>query len=222
MLRFISMAALLPFVAGCFGPPEEVDFGDPSLLGPLEDVNLAPEVPAQDGDPFPEMLSMVSGEDEENDRYYAHARAWVKADSAKVWEALRDADVTADRRAVDAWDVVEANALPEFDFSYVVHNEVNDVISVQYDLTWVHELQDGTLDAPQTVAIQWSKTDGTGFINLLSGSVVIERVDSGLCEIQLIEHLRAAARDESTLEAYLEDLYADILAFVNDEPLPAL
>ncbi len=213
-------AAALPLVlTGCFGSPTPVDFGDPSLLGPLEAVNLAPEVPAEDGDPFPESLSMVAGEDEENDRFYAHARAWVQADSAKVWEALRDLDVIADRREVDEYTLVEDNALPEFDFSYVVHNEVDDIIAVQYDLTWVHELQEGSIDTPQSVVVQWSKTDGTTFIDLLAGSVEIERIDSGLCEVRFIEHLRAAARDETTLEAYLQDLYADVLAFVHDEPL---
>ena len=108
MLRSSAIAAGSALVlTGCFGPPEEVDFGDPSLLGPLEDVNLAPEVPGEDGDPFPEALSMVAGEDEENDRYYAHARAWVKADSARVWEAFRELDVIADRRAVDVYTLVE-------------------------------------------------------------------------------------------------------------------
>ena len=45
-------------------------------------------------------------------------------------------------------------------------------------------------------------------------------LDSGLTELQLIEHLRAAARDEETLELYLADLYADLLAHVHGDPLP--
>ena len=210
----------LVLLAGCFGPPTEVDFGDPSLLGPLEETNLAPEVPADGAEPFPEALSMFSGEDVENDRFFAHARGWVHADSADVWAAFRELDVIADRRAVDEYELVGENTEPGFDFSFVVANHVEDILNVNYELTWVHELQDGELATPEHVVIQWNKTDGTSFIDLLAGSVVIRRVDSGLCEVELIEHLRAAARDEETLEQYLNDLYGDVLAHVHGEPLP--
>lgn len=216
------MKRLLPFVllAACGGPPTAVDFGDPSLLGPLEEVNTAPEVPAEGADAFPETLSLVSGHDDENDWYWAHARAWVKADSAKVWEALRDIDVYTDRREVEEYEVLEENVLPEFDFSFLVANHVNDIITVNYELTWVHELQAGEVATPEQVVVRWDKTDGTQFIDLLSGSVVIHRVDGGLCEIEFIEHLRAAARDEETLEQFLTDVYADVRAYAHDEPLP--
>ncbi|MEZ4321263.1 MAG: hypothetical protein R3F61_27555 [Myxococcota bacterium] len=210
----------LLLLTGCFGPPTEVDFGDPSLLGPLEPVNLAPEVQPVGDDAFPEVLTIASGHDDENDRYWAHARGWIKADSADVWASLRNLDVYSDRRSVDEYELIGENTMPEFDFSFVVANHVNDVIAVNYDLTWVHELQEGTITVPESIAIQWDKTDGTQFIDLLSGSVIVRRVDGGLCEIEYIEHLRAAARDEETLELYLGDVYADLRAHVHGEPLP--
>lgn len=219
MVRLLAPTALL-FLVGCFGPPEEVDFGDPDLLGPLASENRAPEVPGEDGDPFPEALTVVSGHDDEADHYWAHARAWVHADSAAVWASLREIDVVVDRRAVDEYALVEENPMPEFDFSYVISNRVQDILSVDYELTWVHELQEGEIDTPEQVVVRWDKTDGTPFIDLLGGSIVLHRIDGGLTEIELIEHMRAAARDEETLEVYLADLYADLLAHVHGDPLP--
>ncbi len=216
MLRVTPCLLLL----GCFGSATPVDFGDPALLGPLEEVNLAPEVPADGADAFPEDIVFVSGEDEDNDRYYAHARAWVHADSVDVWDALRQLEVYADRREVDEYALIEDNVLPDFDFSFLVSNHVDDVVNVNYEVTWVHELQEGSVEVPEEVAIRWEKTDGTAFIDLLAGTVIVRRVDSGLCELEMIEHLRAAQRDEATLVQFLDDLYGDVLATVHGTPLP--
>lgn len=212
---------LLPMalLTGCAGDPPPVDFGDPAQLGPLEAVNLAPEVEGTPGDPFPEALAFTSGEDTENDRWFAHARGWVHADCGAVWEALRVHDVMVDRRAVDEW-TVEDNPLPEFDFSFLVHNTVFDLVTIRFDLTWVHELQEGSVASPELVVVRWDKTDGSGFIDLLSGSVVLRGVDDGLCEIELIEHLRAPQRDDQTLVQYLTDLHAELVATVRGEALP--
>lgn len=214
----MNRVVLAALIAGCT-PPEPVDFGDPDQLAPLEDVNLAPEVPGQPGDPFPEQLAFASGEDLEADRYWAHARGWVHADCADVWAALRVHEVMVDRRSVDEW-TVESDVLPEFDFSFVVHNTVHDFLTVNFDLTWVHEVQVGDLSVPERVVVRWDKTDGTGFIDLLSGSMVLHRIDGGLCELEAIEHLRAAREDETTLVQYLTDLHADVVATVQGQPLP--
>lgn len=214
-MRLFPLVGLL----GCFQPPPTVNFGDPARLGPLEQDNLAPEVPAIDGEPFPEAMTLVSGHDEDEERTWAHLRGWVRADSSQVWSALRELEVMVDRRAVDEWALVEESRHPEFDFSYVIAHTVNDVFTVSYDLTWVHELQQGSLDTPERVIARWDKTHGTGFITQLSGSVVLRRVDSGLTEIQLQEHLVAARDDPSLIEAALTDLYADVVAASHGDPL---
>lgn len=190
-------------------PPTPVDFGDPALLSPLEEVNQA-------ADPAIGELTMASGETD--GRYWAHARALVPEDANAVWEALRDPDVCADRRAVDEY-TWEDNVLPEFDFSFVFHNTVRNPVTVNYDLTWVHELHEGEISEPLEVVIRFDKTDGTQFIDLLAGSVVITQTEAGT-EIGFMEHLEAALRDEKTLEAYLTDLFGDIQATLAGQPLP--
>ena len=69
----------------------------PVGLEPLE-TNTAPWPQGSANDPYPEELSMVSGED---DWLWAHARGYVKAPLLTTWEALRDLDVDVDRRRSD-------------------------------------------------------------------------------------------------------------------------
>lgn len=200
---------LLPILFACM-PPEPVDFGDPAQLAPLDPDNQAPPAEVGGG------LSMVSGE--LDDYYWAHARALFDADPAQVWEALRDVDVIVDRRAVSEY-TWEDNVKPEFDFSFVVHNTVRDPITVNFDLTWVHELHAGEISAPDEVVIRWDKTDGTQFIRLLSGSAVLTRVNDQT-ELQLIEHLGSATSDEQIIEQYFEDLYNNVQATLAGAQLP--
>lgn len=204
---FVSLAV------GC-GRSGEVDF--PSRLAPLED-NLAPLPGPVDGDPYPEVLEVVSGGD--SDLWWAHARGFVKAPSGVVWAAAREPAVGVDRREVDEW-TVEFDTVEGFDDSYTIHNTVKDILTVEYDSTWVHELQKGTEDAPERVVAQWDKTDGTTFIDLLAGSMVLTPVEAGVTQVDLIEHLRASLRDDQTIASYLRDLHADLVATAHGRPLP--
>lgn len=193
--------------------PEVVGF--PSELAPLEE-NRAPW-PVPSGGSFPEEVEVVSGGDDA--LWWAHARGYVDAPAAEVWRHLRDPEVDVDRREVDEWEVT-ADTVPRFDDSYTIHCVVHDVLTVEYDLTWVHELQEGTEDAPRRVVAQWSKTDGTAFIELLEGTVVLEPEDDGTTRLEYVEHMKAALRDDATIARYLSDLHASLVAAAAGEPLP--
>lgn len=213
---------LLLVLVGC-GRSGEVDF--PARLAPLEEVNKAPTVKPIDGDPYPEILSVAAGQghiDEDgNEVYWAHARGHIKADLATVWGAAQVIDVCVDRREVNAWTVTQ-DTVPEFDVSFTIHNTVHDILTVNYDTTWVFELQEGSEDAPELVMAQWDKTEGPKVIDILRGSLVLRAVDDQVTEIELMEHLKATLRDEQTIARYLRDYYADLVAETHGRPLPAL
>lgn len=201
---------MLPWVlAACHH--EEVTF--PHRLSPLEPNR------AQWPDPTTEELDVVSGGDA--DLWWAHSRGYVQAPLADVWAALTDPDVVVDRREVDVWEVTDG-PLPTFDRSWVVHHVVQDVITVDYDLTWAWELQEGTDDAPERIVARWDKTDGTTFIDILSGTLVLEPAadDPDVTGISAVDHLKAALRDDRTIVQYLEDLHASIVAASHGDPLP--
>lgn len=188
----------------------------PTHLAPLED-NRAKLPAPLDGDPYPERLSVVSGGN--SDLWWAHGRGYLKAEASVCWQALLDPEVGVDRREVDEWSITY-DVAPQFDASYVVHNVAQDVLTVAYDLTWLHELQLGSASEPEEVVGVWDKTDGTTFIDILEGSFVLRAVEPEVTEIEIIEHLKAPLRDDATLVSYLQDLHASITARIHEQPLP--
>jgi hypothetical protein len=208
------MLPLSLILVGC-GGDEPVEF--PDLLVPLEPTNLAPW-PEALGKDHPQALELLSGNDPEADRYWAHGRGYIHGDLETVWAAARTIEVNVDRREVESWSVT-FDTVDGYDASYTIHNTVADVITVNYDTTWVHQ-QQGDLDEPVRVVAVWDKTDGTTFIDLLAGSLVLKPVTDDVTSIELIEHLRASLRDEETLEVYLTDLFDELVAETAGEPLP--
>lgn len=201
-------------LAGCSGQRDDEPL--PLRLAPLEENRASFPAPA-DGEKHPEVLSIVSGGD--SALWWAHGRGYLHAPIEDCWASLADPEVVVDRREVDEW-TVSTDIAPRFDVSFLVHNLVRDVLTVEYELTWLHELQAGTPQQPLRVVGTWSKTGGTPFIELLEGSFVLEPVSEEVTAIELIEHLDAALRDDATLVSYLEDLHASVVARVHGEPLP--
>ncbi len=189
-----------------------IDF--PARLSPLEE-NRAPR--PKGGDPVREAFEVVSGG--EDGLWWAHGRGFVQAPVGVVWLASRDIDVCVDRREVEEWTVTN-DTVPEFDASYTIHNRVQDILTVEYDTTWVHEVQQGTPAQPERVVAQWDKTAGTTFIDLLAGSLELTPTDDPqVTEISMVSHLDAALRDDETIATYLRDYYDDLLDTVHGRPL---
>ena len=95
------------------------------------------------------------------------------------------------------------------------------MITVEYDTTWVMERQSAGASGTTQVAAQWNKTDGTPFIELLAGSMLVTEAAPGVAELEMVSWLEAALRDEKTLESYQRDLHADVVAAVSGERLPS-
>jgi hypothetical protein len=201
---------VLLFALGCRTPPVAIEIAQ---LSPLEG-NRAP-LPAGD---HPETLEVVSGG--EGGLWWAHGRGYVRAAPEVVWAAAMVPEVGVDRREVDEWTVTE-DPRGTLDASYRVDNVVHDVLTVSYELWWRHERQDADGSAPRLVT-RWDKTDGTTFIDILSGSMELIAVagEPDLVEVSLIEHLDAALRDDETIASYLRDLHASLVAAAHGEPLP--
>lgn len=189
---------------------EKVEDAPPTGLEPLEE-NLA-EAPEEGA----EELSVTGGETE--DYAWAHARAWVQADLATTWAAFADPDVVVDRRRMESWEAEMDVA--DYDVSFLIHHVTDDLLTVEYDLTWIQGATAGTAEAPEEVGIRWSKTGGTELVYLLEGSALLRESASGHTEVQIIEHLDTPSSGPEDIEAYFEDLFASVLASVRGEPLP--
>ena len=212
--RIVLATAVLSIVPGCFGN-ESTPF--PPGLEPLEENTAEPPTPV-DGDMYPESLSIESGEKSRYD--WVHARGYVDAPIEDVYAALRMPEVVADHRAV-ARHSVTLDTDPDYTHSFTLHNEVDDFITVEFDITWRLEAVEGTEDAPDLVAARWQKTHGTTFIDVLEGSLLLHRVTDDVTEFDVVERVRAASRGTEPIVSYVNDLYRNVVEVSHGRPLPS-
>lgn len=211
--RILFATVLTAIVAGCFGN-EPTAF--PPGLEPLEEVTVSPPAPV-DGDDYPEALELAKGEMGQYD--WVQARGYVGAPIEVVYAAIRMPDVVVDHRAVARWSV-ELDTEPDYAHSFQMHNEVDDFITVEFDIAWRFGAVEGTEDAPDVVAATWQKVYGTTFIDILRGSLLLHRVTDDVTEIEVVEHVRAASRGTDPIEAYVRDLFANTVEVSHGRPLP--
>lgn len=198
---------------GCFGN-EATPF--PEGLEPLEAGDPDPPEPRAD-QPYPEELNIQTGS--EADYVWVDARGYVRAPLADVYLAMHTGEVCVDHAAVDRYSI-EYDVEPDYDYSFKVHNEVDDVITVEFDMLWRFGVVEGTEEDPQMVAAAFQKVYGTTFISIMRGSVIAHRVEDGVTEIRLIEHLKAASGGVESIRSFIEDLFANIVEVAHGRPLP--
>jgi len=135
---------------------------------------------------------------------------------------MRDPAVGADRRTSPEWTSDPLDE-PGYDFSYVVHHVANDIITVEWDVTWRHGVVEGTVDDPQLVAIRWQKTDGSTLIRTLEGSFVLRPVgDGSVTELEMIYHASATGGSLDVYVRYMREIFDDAVAVTHGDPLPVL
>ena len=199
--------------SGCFGN-EVTEF--PPGLEPLEE-NTAPIPEAVDGDPYPEVFSLVRGNTPEYD--WVHGRGFVKEPVDVVYDILTTPDVAVDERAVSRWSVM-LDTEPEYERSFLLHNEVDNVITVTFDVNWRFGTVEYENEEPSLISGTFQKTYGTTFISLMRGSILLRRVDDTTSEVEFIEQINAATGGGDEIEAFIRDYSAEIILVSNGEPLP--
>lgn len=217
MIRRGIAPVLALILGGCFGS-EQTPF--PPGLEPLEEENLATPPMGTVEQPYPEELVMVRSMAAPRTPS-VHAIGYVRRPLLDVWEALRDPDVGADRRTFARWSATD-DVEPEYDYSYVIHSVIENVITVEYDVTWRHGVIEGTLEAPTFVSARYQKTSGSTVIQTLEGGVLLTAVTPDVTEVEIIEHLRAFESSHENIEQFLADMFAELVIRARGEPLPPI
>lgn len=184
----------------------------PAGLSPLGEMRVA----ASTDTDFPENLEMAAGVDTD---IWVHARGYVHAPVKEIWKALQDERVFVDRRAVAEY-TIEWDTEPAYSVSFVVSQSVEDIITVSYEVGWRQGFVDGTLEGPETVAMRFQKVAGTALIERMEGSILLVTVSDEVSEFQFQEHMDTPMPDTESLENYVTDMYAEILAWVRGDALP--
>src|SRR6185312_13733089 len=123
-----------------FGCQHDVQTSFPPGLSPLED-DPAPAPAATPTDPYPETIDVQAGNDGKSD--YVHATGYVHASIEDVWAAMKDPAVVVDRHHVDAWSSTP-NVETGYDVSFRTDYTVNNLVTVQFSLTWREGVVEGT------------------------------------------------------------------------------
>lgn len=216
--RVLRFLIAVPLFVGCFGD-ETLVF--PPGLEPAAEVHEAPFPEGDVDTPFPERLELIrtTAENARQTPPSVHGSAYVQAPLSDVWEALRNPDVSADRRAFDAYEV-ENDVEPEYDYSYRIDATINNIITVEYSTNFRHGVIEGTLDAPLAVAVAWQKTEGSTIIAELRGSIIARAVTEDVTSLEMIQYGRTAMSNHEDNETYLTDVFEATVALTDGQPLP--
>lgn len=209
--RLAAVCLGASFISGCWGN-EVTPF--PPGLEPLEAENKAPPPDPEPGDPYPEKFIAVGGTSVLG-YDWAHEHGYIHAPIAKVWEAMRQPEVTRDHDLSD-WSVRDVETGDPKISSYILHYTVHDLLTVEFEVTWRHGIIG---EGEETfLASRYQKTYGTPFIERLEGSVVVRRVDDQTSELFFQEHLSATNSGEHEIELYFADYIHHLLAAVHGAP----
>ncbi len=204
------LGALLVVLIGC---QDDVTSVFPDGLEPLED-NTAPAL--QSGGTVEGLLT--SGTD--GDPKVLHGRGLVLAPPGVVWAATKDPEHLAARCATDRHSA-EVGVEPQYEVSWKLHYEVDEIITVAWDELWRFGTIDGTPDAPTLAIIRYQKVFGSDFISLIEGSIQIRAADGGHTELQFIEHLSAVRGSLAEMRGSMTQRYLTLVALAHGQPRPA-
>ena len=190
---------------------EEVKLEFPEGLEPLEEISV--DLPAgTSAEPYPQELNFASGETD--DYAWAHARGYLHQDLLSAWGKMRTPEVYVDMNEVTAFTVDEVSN-DQYDYVFVVHNIVDNIITVEFDVEWRHGAASGDVNDPGIVAIRWQKTEGTDHIGLLQGSLQFFPVNDeagepieDILEVQFIYHLKATLDQAENSIRTVSDIYS--------------
>jgi hypothetical protein len=217
LLRGAAVLLMAWSVAGCKKPNRADEFPLEVGFQPLEPLVLTAPFPAgTTGDPHPQGLGTIA-QPSTFQHWTSHARGYLHAPLAKVYEALQDPaasyihnDAGGTTRAGDDTFGVEP-----FPVSFVVHYRNPTTIGdVRFDVTYRAGPLEGTEAAPLVIGQRYQKTFGTGFIDVMEGSLRAFPVDGApeVTAVEMIAWLQAKTQDQADCDGTLTDLFGNLAA----------
>lgn len=205
MLRSFLFLAVL---AGC---QHNVKTPFPPGLEPLED-NVAP-YPA---DMSSETLSTTTMD---TNYSYVYGRGYVQLDPATVWAAAQSPEPNVAICSTSS-HTVDVDNDTQYEYSFLVHYTVNNIVTVQWDDQWRFGIIDGSDAAPTFGMIKHQKTMGSSFITLSEGTIqVLATSDPNVTELDFVEHLDATQASSSDVLKGVQHNYASLVSVAHGGPV---
>jgi hypothetical protein len=172
----------------------------PEGLEPLED-NLA-------DDPALGQLTTASGKDRPS---WGHGRALYAAPSDELWQIFKDPATVTNTWTTDEQSV-ELDVNPAYDYSFLIHYTVDDILTVEWDEEYRFGIIDGDESAPAFGMIRYQMVYGSEFIDIIEGSYEIVRIDDARTEVLMVQHVQALSGGKDDIVDSFEHVHANILA----------
>lgn len=214
MIRSSQLVALAAVLIGV-GCQDNISTPFPPGLEPIED----DPVPVQQGGARTEMLVTQAMDDNAGVRH-AYGRGYVLAPPGQVWLAVKAPEVMFARCSTDA-RTVTPNDEPDYEFSFLVHYVVHNVLTIEWDDQWRFGTVEGTPEAPTLAMIKHQKIAGSDFITLSEGTVQLNATDDpAVTELAFVEILDAAGGSDADVVKGLQVNYDAMVAVAHGNPIP--
>ena len=211
MIRWSSLALLL--LAGC---QDNITTPFPPGLEPIED----DPVPVQQGGARTETLVTQAMDDNSGVRHI-YGRGYVLASPAAVWLAAKTPQVMIAVCSTDS-QTITPNDEPDYEFSFLVHYIVHNVLTIEWNDQWRYGTVEGTPEAPTIAMMRHQKTDGSDFIALSEGTVQVSATDDpNVTELAFVERLDASGGGDSDVIKGVQNNYNAMVAAGHGNAIPA-
>lgn len=194
-------------LTGCFGS-STTEF--PPGLEPLEDDTA----PMQQGGAYTETLTMVTPSFPTFNA--VHGRGYVLAPIAQVWALSKSPDVM-DQGCEVTQHSSTVGTEPQYEYSFEMHYEVDEVITVTWDEDWRFGTVEGTPEAPARTMVRYQKVNGTDLIKILEGSVQYFPApnDPNVTMVEYVEHVNARSSGTSDTMKTMQRRFDDTVALAH-------
>jgi hypothetical protein len=203
---------MLPLLlSGCFGnSPTEF----PPGLEPLEE----DAVPTQSA-PYTETLA--TSIEPFTTFQPVHGRGYILAPPAAVWAVSKNPDVMVQGCKQTRHSATVGDE-PQYEYSFDMHYEVDEVITVAWDEQWRFGAVEGTPDLPTRAIVRYQKVNGTDFIKILEGSTQYYAVpdDPNVTMVEYVEHVNARSTGPQDSVDTLNHRFNATVAVVHGLPNP--
>jgi hypothetical protein len=147
-----------------------------------------------------------------------YGRGYVLAPPASVWAAAKSPAPNIAKCSTDQQTITENND-PAYEYSFLVHYTVNNILTVEWDDQW----RFGTIDeAPFLAMMKHQKTEGSDLISLSEGTIEVDATDDpDVTELSFVEHLDATSAGVSDVLRGVQHNYDSLVAVAHGNPVPA-
>jgi hypothetical protein len=226
--RFVLAAGLCSTLFACapkVKPP-------PPDCTPLDPTNKAtPPDMLPDGG-YPEMINIVDMNEGNGLAYsWADGEGYVLAPVEKVWEALQQPGVVADRRQLETTDggyvITKSGFDKTCDWSFILQSTTNSAnLGFSYLVQWRGAHTAGSATEPTAAIVCGDLTQsgvilgGTDAMSILSDSIILTTINENVTKYAAIRHRGPLEDNGMVCHQFVQDVFNSVVAFVHGQPLP--